>query len=275
VPKLAISLALLGLLLVPGTASAAQQTASAGNVTATFNFSGHFPHYSHERLTISQSGMVLYDQAVASRFCGSQCAPGSTSAQAPSVRLVDLEGTSQLDVVLDLFTGGAHCCSVEQVFSFDPGAMTYVKTERNFGDAGARLVPDLGRGGRVGFLTADDSFAYEFTDFAASGLPVQILSFANRRFHNITRSFPTRVAADARRWMRAFRGMARDHYRDSVGVIAAWAADEDLLGHGRHVDRFLNAQARAGHLNAATGQPGGRRFIANLHRFLRRHGYLR
>ncbi|HLY47666.1 MAG TPA: hypothetical protein VKR21_00585 [Solirubrobacteraceae bacterium] len=274
-PKLAVSLALLGLLLVPAAASGAQQTASAGNVTASFSFSGQFPHFSNERLTISQSGTVLYDQAAVSRFCGSRCAPGSTSAQASSVHLVNLEGTSQLDVVLDLFTGGAHCCSVEQVFSFDPGTMTYVKTERNFGDPGARLVPDPARGGRVEFLTADDSFAYEFTDFAASGLPVQILSFANRRFHNVTRSFPSRVAADARRWMRAFRDMARDHYRDSVGVIAAWAADEDLLGHSRHVDRFLNAQARAGHLNAATGQPGGKRFVANLHRFLRRHGYLR
>jgi hypothetical protein len=273
--KLCLGLVLTGLLLIPAAASGAQQTASAGQIAATFTFSGHFPHFSHQRLTISQGGMVLYDQPVSSAFCGSQCAPGSTSPQAPSVHVVDLEGTDQLDVVLDLFTGGAHCCTVEQVFSFDPGTVTYVKTERNFGNAGAQMIPDLGRGGRDEFLTADDSFAYEFTDFAASGLPVQVLGFANRHFHNITRSFPRRVAHDAARWMRIFRGMARDHYRDSVGVAAAWAADEDLLSHTARVNRFLSAQARAGHLNAATGQPGGQRFIAHLRRFLRRHGYLR
>ena len=67
--------------------------------------------------------------------------------------------------------------------------------------------------------------------------------------------------------------MARDHYSDSVGVIAAWAADEDPLGHRQRVSRYLAQQARAGHLNAPF-EAGGRRFIANLQKFLRRRGYL-
>lgn len=43
--------------------------------------------------------------------------------------------------------------------------------------------------------------------------------------------------------------MSKQHYRDSVGVIAAWAADEDMLGHSRLVSRYLAQQQRAGHLN--------------------------
>jgi hypothetical protein len=57
-----------------------------------------------------------------------------------------------------------------------------------------------------------------------------------------------------------------------VGVIAAWAADEDLLGHTRLVSRYLHRQAAAGHLHSSFGA-GGPRFVAKLQRFLRRRGY--
>jgi hypothetical protein len=179
-------------------------------------------------------------------------------------------------MILDLYSGGAHCCSIEQVFSFDPARTTYVETERNFGDPGDQIV-DLSHDGRFEFLTADDRFAYEFTDYAASGLPVQVLRFSAGRFVNVTRSYPGLVAKDARRWLAAFRRLARQHYQDSVGVVAAWAADQDLLGHTGRVNRFLVRQLRAGHLKSALGpqEPGGRKFIAKLRKFLREHGYLR
>jgi hypothetical protein len=274
VRKLAVGLALIGLLVLPAAASAAQQTASSGQITATFTFTGQYPRYKHERLTISRAGAVVYDQPVVSTLCGKWCAPGAPSPKQSSLHVLDLEHNGQPDVVLDLFSGGAHCCSIEQVFSFDPGTMSYLKTERNFGDPGLQIV-DLGHDGHYEFLTGDDSFAYQFTDFAASGLPIQILSFANRQFTDVTRAYPKLIVKDAARWLRAFRHLARDRYGDSVGVIAAWAADEELLGHRRLVSRFLASQARAGHLNSGTGQAGGLRFIAALDRFLRRRGYLR
>lgn len=270
--RLSIALVLLAFGALAPAAGAATQTAQSGQVRASFSYSGHFPPYTAQRLRISQGGVVLYDQSVVSSFCGTQCAPGSTSAKRPAVHVLDLEHTGQPDVVLDLFTGGAHCCSIEQIFSFDAGARTYVKTEFNFGDPGARIV-DLRHNGHYEFLTADDSFAYAFTDFAASGLPIQILTFAHQRFTDVTRSYPGLIAKDAKFWMRAFRSLGREHYGDSVGVLAAWAADEELLGHARLVNRFLAAQSRAGHLNSRLGAGGGK-FIAHLRHFLRKHGYL-
>jgi hypothetical protein len=272
--RLAFAFALLGLGVLAPAAGATTQTAQSGQVSASFSFNGHFPNYSHERLKISQGAAVLYDQPVIAAFCGTQCAPGSTVASQPAVHVVDLESTGQPDVVLDLFSGGAHCCSIEQIFSFDPGTMSYVKTERNFGDPGERIV-DLRHNGRHEFLSADDSFAYEFTDYAASGLPIQVLTFANHRFTDVTRSYPGLIRSDAARWLRFFRSMKRYHWVDTVGLIAAWAADEELLGHQRLVNRYLAAQRRAGHLKSGDGQAGGSRFIAKLKRFLRSHGYLR
>ncbi len=67
----------------------------------------------------------------------------------------------------------------------------------------------------------------------------------------MTRHFPHLVAADGRAVAAHLPRMARSHFDDSVGVIAAWAADEDLLGKHAAVDRYLNAQAARRHLNAS------------------------
>ena len=263
---------ILAWLTAAPAALATTQTASAGNVTATFTFQGKVPRFHGLRLTIARSGSVVYDQPVVTTFCGKLCWPGTAVGEHPAVQVVNLEPGGEPDVVLDLFSGGAHCCTVVEVYSFDPSTSTYVQTERAFGDPEARVV-DLRHDGSFEFLTADDSFAYAFTDYAASGLPIEILTFANRHFTNVTRSYPRLIAKDAAFWLRAFRGMARDHYSDSVGVIAAWAADQYLLGHVRLANRFLRQQARAGHLNAPSAA-GGSRFVTRLQKFLRRRGYL-
>jgi hypothetical protein len=270
---LALTASLATFLVAAPAALPATQTALAGNVTATFTFQGKFPNYHGQRLQISRGGSVLYDQPVTSKFCANLCAPYTAVTGRSDVAVVDLEHTGEPDVVLDLYSGGAHCCTIVQIFSFDPGTMTYVKTERNFGDPEARIV-DLGHNGRFEFVTADDSFAYAFTDFAGSGLPVEIETFSKRHFTDVMRRYPRLIAKDAAVWLSAFKAQARQHYSDSVGVIAAWAADEDLLGHVKLVNRYLSQQAAAGHLNAPFGASGGK-FISNLQKFLRRRGYLR
>lgn len=267
-----IPVALICLIAAP-TAMATTETARAGAVTATFTFAGKVPNFHGLHLTIARAGTVVYDQPVVAKFCGRLCWPGPLVGRRSAVQAVDLEHTGEPDVVLNLYSGGAHCCTVVQIFSFNAAANTYVKTERVFGDPDARIV-DLRHDGRFEFLTADDAFAYRFTDYAASGLPIEILTFANGGFTDVTRSFPRLVAKDAAFWLRTFKGMARNGYPDSVGVIAAWAADEDLLGHSKLVSRYLAQQARARHLNAPDSA-GGTKFVASLQRFLRRRGYLR
>jgi hypothetical protein len=264
------------LLATAPAALATTQTASAGNVTATFTFQGTSPHIHGQHLQIVRGGTVLYDKPVESSFCGTMCDPFTPPGGRLAVNVVDLEHDGEPDVLLALYSGGAHCCVLVQVFSLDPGTMSYVKTERNFGDSGDELV-DLNHDGHYEFLTADDSFAYAFTDYAASGLPIQILTFSGRHFTDMTRAYPGLIAKDAANWMKAFKGLAKQHYQDSVGVVAAWAADEELLGNNRLVNRFLARQLKLGHLNSALApqEPGGAKFVASLRRFLRKRGYLR
>jgi hypothetical protein len=269
------ALAALALLASPAAALAHTETARSGQVSASFTYTGHDLRYKDGTLTIRRAGHVVYSHRVSSKSCGSSCIPASANVGDTSVQVLNLEHSGNPDVLLALFSGGSHCCSIVQVFSPDAHG-GYVKTEHNFGDPGESIV-DLGHNGRLEFLTADDTFAYAFTDYAASGLPIQILTFSQGRFHNVTRSYPRLIARDAAAYLKVFKSMARDHYSDSTGIIAAWAADEDLLGHAKLVSRYLNQQAAAGHLNSALApeEPSGRRFIAALNKFLRREGYLR
>jgi hypothetical protein len=255
------------LALAPG-ALASTQTARSGSVSATFSYKGKAPNFSHLQLTIKRSGSVAYSKSVTSSLCGSLCWPASTSASHPSVQVMNIEGNGQPDVIVTLYSGGANCCFDVQVFSYDPGTTTYRKAERNFGDFGAN-IKDLGHNGKLEFQGANIAFKYEFTDGAASGEPIQILTFSGGKFHDVTKQYPKLVAKDAAGWLKAFNG----NVQDGVGLIAAWAADEDLLGHSKQVSAYLQKEAKAGKLHSPI-EPGGQQFIKHLMKFLHQLGYV-
>jgi hypothetical protein len=238
-------------------------TATSGAVTATATYAGTAPQVRNARLTIARSGQIVYDQPITAPICGSDCQP-------MTLRIRRLQAGPEPQVILAVWTGGANCCEVDEVFTWAPAAGTYARATHDFLDAGSALR-DLDHNGRDEFVSANGTFKYVFTDGAASGEPLQILRFSAGRFIDVTRHYRSLIRADAARWLRFFK----HNLSDGVGLIAAWAADEDELGHARMVDAYLHRQARAGHLRAADGQAGGERFIRHLHRFLRRHGYLR
>jgi hypothetical protein len=190
----------------PGAAAATKvthttQTAFRGDVSATFTFTtttdNHgFNTYSKEHLTITRAGVQAYDAAVS---VPQNCYPGCQPVTAPgsSVHVLDLEHNGEPDVVLDLYTGGAHCCSLEVIY-WHSGS-TYKHVVHNFADPGD-TIKDLGHNGQLEFVSADDRFAYLFTSFAASGLPIQIFTFAQGKFTDVTRTYPKQVKRDAASW---------------------------------------------------------------------------
>ena len=110
-----------------------------------------------------------------------------------------LPGSPQ--VVLELYSGGANCCFIDQIFSYDPGTMAYVKTEHDFADAGATIKR---LNGQYRFVSADGAFKYAFTDGADSGEPLQIWQFTAGGFVDVTRHYPGMIRKDAAFWIRIF-----------------------------------------------------------------------
>lgn len=271
VRRILIAVAALAALALPATASASAITARSSGVTATFRYVGRLGHYRDQTLTIRRAGRIVYRHAVTYKLCGRDCGPSFATHQ-PAVQVLDLGRVGTPDVLLNLFTGGAHCCSVLEVFGPAPHATRYREiASRDFGDPGYRLAK---LGGRHAFVTANDAFAYAFTDFAASGLPLQILRLNGGRFSDITRAYPSLVRRDAARWLSLYAQQVRHRSHDTVGLIAAWAADEYTLGRSRPALRYLDGQARAGHLNSALNRSeSGMTFVAKLKAFLLKHGY--
>lgn len=261
----AVAVVVTMLVAMAGTASA-----SAGPSVAASIKSGN--HGRPLRITITRNGHVVYARKINQSGCGSFCTFTAVPPGRSAVRLVDLDANGEPEVVLGLYTGGAHCCFVDQVFSFDRARNTYVETGHDFLDAGA-VVKRVG--GHEVFLSADARIAENaFTDYADSGAPIQIWNFAGSgrgRFTDITRRFPGLIRTDAARWMRAFN----HHIANGVGFIAAWAADEYLLGNGGLVRSTLASEARRGRLHSALGLPHNspQRFVTDLQKFLRRLGY--
>ena len=235
-------------------------------MSATFTYRGTLPSIRAPHLTIVRDGQTAYDARVTARLCGTQCGPGEFG-RASSLRIVPLlPGDPQ--VVLELYSGGANCCFIDQVFSYDPGTMTYVKTEHDFAASGATLKR---LSGQWRFLSSDPGFKYAFTDGADSGEPIQIWRFAPQRFVDVTRAYPGLIRADAAGWLRLFR----HNLANGVGLIAAWAADEELLGHDALVQSTLRRELARGDLRAGSVGSGGATFVRTLNRVLRRLGYRR
>jgi hypothetical protein len=263
-----LAAAVVTLTLAAAPALATTQRASSGPVTATFSFHRvDGGRYRDLRLTVQLSGQTVYDRPAATSGCAEPfCLPGGVSG--PSVRVADLDGEGPPDAILDLFTGGAHCCSVSEIVALGDTGAGIRRVVHDWGDAGYRLE-DLDGDGVDEFLSADDRFAYAFTAYAFSGLPVQIMSFAGEHFTDVTTSFPGRVRADARLWRRAYRHV----HRFPQGVLAAWAADRYRLGHRHAALRFVRRQARHGKLRRELGAKRARHYVRRLDRTLRRWGY--
>jgi hypothetical protein len=244
-------------LLLPAAAQAHSSTASAGGVKATLSYSGG-PGITtrDERLKIVQGGRVVYDQPVPTSGCAKVCGPG---AKQP-VAVADLYGNDGEDVVLTLFSGGADCCSVANVYVPSAAVQSYVLDQHNFGEAGF-VLKDIGPKGRPEFVSADASFYCVFTDCAASAMPLQIDEFDAERFVDVTKRYPKLVAADASRWLEVYT----KNPSQGISAIVAWAADEDNLGLEATVRTVFQRQIADGHLKSS--------FVASAERFLAKHNY--
>ena len=276
-----VAVAALSLAVAVPSASAATETASHGPVTATFSYSQTRDYtFRNLELKIVRNGVVALDAPIASADCQYGCVPAGTplGRETSSVRVSDLDGDGEPEVIVDVFTGGAHCCFLAQVYSLQPGPArdlvpTYSRTERNFADPGYAL-DDLNGDGVPEFASADGRFAYAISSFAGSGFPLQVLRFHNGGFSDVTRDFPALIRADSRYWWRVYRKHARKSPPDNdpgLGALAAWAGDEYLLGNGRRVQREIKAALRRGWLDGLFGS--GRRTVRNLNALLTQAGY--
>jgi hypothetical protein len=253
------------------------ETASSGNVSAVLSYTENHDRYSNLRIRIVRAGVTARDDPVP---CGPtpsfQCSgPGDSPAPLnaglrKSIRARNLDEDSEPEVIADFFTGGAYCCIFSLLYDFSGGS-GYSQIVWPWGSVGYRLR-DVGGTPAPEFSSHDYRFDGVFCAHVCSGYPVQIWRLSGGRFTDATRRFPVLVRREARAHFRLYRRLRGRRNEDVKGVLAAYAADEYLLGRERQASRALRRARRAGDLDR--GQPPrGSAYLRRLRRFLRRTGY--
>jgi hypothetical protein len=266
-----ILVALAGLAVLAPTAAATTETATSGTVSATLSYD-HVEdsfEYTNVHLTISRAGTQVLAADPTFDNCDSPyCAPAGQGNR-DSVLVRDLDADGEPEVIVDFYTGGAHCCYLSRFYRFD--GTTYVPADRNFGDPGYRIA-DLDGDRVMELLTADYRFGYAFTAFAFSVMPIRIYDLRVGNWELVTTHFRDRIRKDAAAAWKTFTKISRNE--EPRGAIAAWTADQLMLGHKRSATRTLNRLARHGRLPGDGFPPKSqRKFVRNLLRFLARRSY--
>ncbi|WP_068311673.1 hypothetical protein [Polycladidibacter hongkongensis] len=148
---------------------------------------------------------------------------GEFAAHGQSIDLIRLDPTSPYpQVVLKRFTGGAHCCVEQTIYSFQNGVWLEF-------DLGAR---DGFGGTSFDDIDGDNSFLYLFAPYAGSVAPLQFWQLKEAQLKNLMGSKATLpfVRFDLKRLELRAKRMP-EQWRDA-GFLAGWAASKALLGQG-------------------------------------------
>jgi hypothetical protein len=163
------------------------EEARSGNVVARLTYTEdrsdpYITKFSDLHLSITRAGAALLDAAIGPpcpRYCGAEPA---RYGERHSVVVRDVDADSEPEVIVDVATGGAHCCVWAYVYRFAPERGAYSLVRHNFADFDGYRLADPDRRGPLEFVSSDRRFAYEFTAYAFSGFPVQIWRLRAGRF---------------------------------------------------------------------------------------------
>jgi subtilisin-like proprotein convertase family protein len=246
---------------------------SRNGVAADLSYRETNGSYRDVRLAIRRHGRLAFDGPVAAVGCSGCALSGLSTILGDPLQLRDLDGDGEPEVLVDLFSGGAHCCWLTVFLRYDGHG--YRKTTHLWGDPSYRLR-DLDGDGRPELVSADDRFAYEFTYYAASALPVQVWHFDHGALADVTSQYPALVRKDAATLWAEYLQTKNEKDADVRGVLAAWLADEYRLGLADEGWQKLQAAYARGELSPPRVDPlwpAGKKYLSSLRAFLAKSGY--
>jgi hypothetical protein len=237
--------------------------------TVSYQKFDDLPRYRNLKLKVSQGDRILYDRAIDREDQDDRLA---LDQSADAFSLQDLDGDNRPEVVLDIYTGGAHCCTYSMIYpgtlvtnapsNAPSNAQAKPVTHQDWGN-GAYQVADLNRDGKPEFYGQDDRFAYAFSSYAASGYPLKVWRYDGGKLQDDTRNYPAQIQESADKNWQNYLAAARKN-REVRGVLAAYLADQYSLGQ---------ADAGWAKLKSVYQEPDRAVFFQRLQQFLDKQGY--
>jgi len=172
-----------------------------------------FPVFSHAQAEVPRQGLELHDEANVGPFTVQRwTAPGEAvsnyqltnrmyghlvviyagkrvlslsakDAQGVWLKIldpsgVDINGDRKPDLIIEAFSGGAHCCWTTSIYSIANEATLYWQQET--GNCSVALE-DLDRDGKYELRSCDDSFAYAYCPYAFSPMPPVVYRYDDKQ----------------------------------------------------------------------------------------------
>lgn len=129
-------------------------------------------------LQVISAGKVVFRRAVDSLQSFTLGQPASTDGNYFAVpNGTDVTGRGNADMIVSLFTGGAHCCTTHYIFELEP-TFKLLATLNDADDDLAHFERNV-KDHRYSYVTADWTFAYWPTCFACSPSEVVVLRWAD------------------------------------------------------------------------------------------------
>ncbi len=247
-------------------------SAHRGSVRATVSFVERDYLFQHMRLKVVRGGRTVLDGPISKAGCR-DCA----DFRPVDVKVRDLDG-GEPEVLLDLYSGGAHCCMLTLILRWDAAAKRYRSKLAYWGNYGSRLT-DVNGDGLPEFSAFDERFVYTFTAYVFSAAPIQIWSYRQGKLVDVTRDYPALIRKDAAGLLKTYeQGRKQKGETDVRAFVAAYVADQYLLGDQAEGKRLLDLALKRGDLGRGKtllGSPAGTRFVSVLMTYLRKWGYTR
>jgi hypothetical protein len=264
----------LGAVVVTTAAAAPKphvERARSGAAEAVFSYSFDSAafRFSKQHLAIARAGVPSFSSRLRKPPGGGfNAQPAGYFSHRRSVFVTDVDGDGEPEVVLDLYSAGAHCCWYTQIYRYVPETKHYSPLVHVWGNFGY-VFADLDHNGSQELVTRDDRFSYVFASFADSRWPVRILRYRAGRLTVETPSYRSEIGRDANALWHAALNPKRK--ASNQGIVAAWAADEAMVGHWAVAFKAIDRLSRSGEIHGELSRVA---FEQKLRRFLRRTGYL-
>jgi hypothetical protein len=272
----AIGVALTAMAAAPAAAVAAPhrlhtQTARQGSLRAQFSFRDTpvTNFWDRGRIKIWSRGRLIVNRVTGEGppavYRNNKTLPDR------GVVIRQLDGTGPPEVVVNLWSGGAHCCSESWIFTGTHRA------KMTWGQFNGPKLRDADGDGKPEFHGLDTGFAYLFGAFASSRYPVKVWNYANGQVNDVTRSFPAEVQADMAEqyagYQECLTTTENGDYAPSCvrGALAAYAADGYSLGQGDQAMAVVQQAVDAGQTSNDTDQFDD--FLGKLQQVLHQGGY--
>jgi len=255
----AVSLAVLvaSSLFLAKVAQAETKSAESGNVKAEVSLgSRNGLCWQNPRLRLVRNGQTVFNEDISKKEVG--------YCWLLDLQVRDLDKDNEPEIILDVFSGGAHCCTSSLIYRYNARTKKYAAIAHRWGNGERYSIEDIGRDGTVEFVFRDDRFAYKFASFGGSYYPLQIWRYSQGKMTDVTRRYPQAVKNHAvQLWQKYITTKTQI---EEKGILAAYLADKYSLGEGEDGWRRLREVYR---------ESDRQKFFSDLRKFLQETGYIR